>query len=217
MKTFVKEAVTGFPGYFSNDHANIKDRIKYLERYAVSYLQKSGKMATNTNVDKKKKKHKQPETSPPPPPKVIQTKRPKPKPLYRGKKTDTAPPPPSSPSPPPPPASPSPPPTPTPAATDTPAETITTDTSDKSDALTQFLAACLPSMQHLTATFHAAGVSERHHLEGIAKWNEEIKHTFIKNSLAHNPMEVQAIASGFAVSFAAWMLRSRANAVGRLC
>ncbi|KAJ7275507.1 hypothetical protein B0H12DRAFT_1087579, partial [Mycena haematopus] len=195
METFVKEAIAGLPGYFSDEHANIKDRIQELQEYAVSYLQKSGKMTTNTNMSKKKK-HPKSKTVPPPLPastpnlRVIKVEHPKPKPLYRRNlKPEPSPPPPS--------------PSPYPSSPSTSTDALATASTDvlattTSDAVHKFLAACMPSMQHLAASFQAAGVSEGLHLVGIAKWDKEVQRDFIQHNLARNPMEVTAIVSGFA-------------------
>ncbi|KAJ7169425.1 hypothetical protein C8R46DRAFT_196422 [Mycena filopes] len=47
MKDFVKKAHSSFPGFFDPKHDNYKERVDQLERYAHSYLKKSGKLSTN--------------------------------------------------------------------------------------------------------------------------------------------------------------------------
>ncbi|KAJ7785815.1 hypothetical protein B0H16DRAFT_1488108 [Mycena metata] len=73
MKAFVDKAVFAFPGYFGGRHDNYKERVDQLERYASSYLQKSGKVSLG-----KKKRIVDSDAKVP---------RPKPKPLYRAKAT----------------------------------------------------------------------------------------------------------------------------------
>ncbi|KAJ7151499.1 hypothetical protein C8R46DRAFT_485865 [Mycena filopes] len=78
MKDFVKKAHSSFPGFFDKKHDNYKERVDQLERYAHSYIKKSGKLSTNKKNEVATRSPASNNDAKP---------RPKPKPLYRPKVT----------------------------------------------------------------------------------------------------------------------------------
>ncbi|KAJ7139619.1 hypothetical protein C8R44DRAFT_867747 [Mycena epipterygia] len=96
MNVFVEKVVDAFPGHFRESCENKKERITHLQRYARSYLEKSGKLAASNKKSPRKSQAAKtadavaPPSPPPSPPKdkVIKVERPKPRPLYRGPKTN---------------------------------------------------------------------------------------------------------------------------------
>ncbi|KAJ7139649.1 hypothetical protein C8R44DRAFT_975420 [Mycena epipterygia] len=96
MSSFVQKVVKLFPGYFNERCENNNDRLTHLQRYARSYLEKSGKLSTSNKKHPRKSQAAKtvdaaaPPSPPPSPPKdkVIKVERPKPRPLSRAPKTN---------------------------------------------------------------------------------------------------------------------------------
>ncbi|KAJ7923027.1 hypothetical protein B0H13DRAFT_1981373 [Mycena leptocephala] len=213
MARFVDRVAEAFPGFFSETHENIKERLNHLQHYAHSYLNKSGKMSMLLLG-------KHPKTtatfailsSPPQPtpavPNVIKVERPKPKPLYRGKPMNTAV---DVPMPLAPPLD-----EPedldveplnplglfdTGAKNSTPAPAQGSPQRDVQPsgpaALKEFLAECCPSMEHWRPAFERAGVVDMAHLVGMASWTEErIRNFIVNNEIVHTALEEEAIFLG---------------------
>ncbi|KAJ7356877.1 hypothetical protein DFH08DRAFT_802841 [Mycena albidolilacea] len=225
MKNFVKKAVDGFPGYFGNSHTNSKQRLNELEHYAVSYLQKSGKLTNEPKKDSLQKKPVKSDIAPPQfppsplPSKVIKVERPKPKPLYRGAKittVNTA----DTPKPTAPPLDTDAPKskstpvvllapmqgcpcpvnklvsTPAPPPPSPPQATNQLSPRTSLPTLKEFLAGCLPPMHRRLSAFQEAGFTDGNDLLGVASWKEEAQRSFIRNHLAESALEVETIVAG---------------------
>ncbi|KAJ7102396.1 hypothetical protein B0H15DRAFT_814437 [Mycena belliarum] len=92
MYKFTEKIKTTFPELFNDAVENKKDRIGLLQRYARSYLEKSGKMTTgNRRPPRSNSTQRQAPLSPPPSPAenngIIKVARPTPKPSFHAKKT----------------------------------------------------------------------------------------------------------------------------------
>ncbi|KAF8213865.1 hypothetical protein K438DRAFT_1802405 [Mycena galopus ATCC 62051] len=66
------------------------------------------------------------------------------------------------------------------------------------DPITEFCANCSPPMLDRVGALQLAGTTEKDHLIGMARWNDDDLRTFLwDNNVAQNPLEERALMIGF--------------------